>query len=422
MRRVLAAIAAAVAACTEDVTAPGQCPEFCPSGSITVADTVLDQSIERDVAFRGFVRPHEANVLLAATLPGVVDGRAVFRHFPIGARLRVSTSDTTTGAIVGVDSLKLALTITRRDTSAHNLTLVYYRLPLTIDSTTTFADLAASWGDSLRSVNVDSLLARASHTDSARGDSVFVDATTNRVTVIAKLDSAMAPYVPADSGSVAFGVRVVADQRASIALASREALTGPRITWYAKVDSAGSDTVARSSPPTPAQFDGFVFDLLSPSVDSTLDSTLAVGGAPSARSIMRVALPRAIRDSVQIARATLVLVTARAPQGVPADSFDLAAHAVLADFGAKSPPSFDPAQVATTRIRLGVSVGDTVRVEVTNIVRLWQVDTLAPTTLTLRQVPEGAEFAEIRFEPSANQAKRPALHLTYARRFPFGKL
>jgi hypothetical protein len=420
MRRALVAVAAAVAACIEDVTAPGQCPEFCPSGAITVVDTVLDQSIERDSAFRGFVQPHEANVLLAATLPGVVDGRAVFRHFPIGARLRVGTSDTTTGAIVGVDSLKLALTITRRDTSTHNLTLVYYRLPLTIDSTTTFADVAAS-GDSLRSVNVDSLLARASHTDSARGDSVFVDATTNRVTVIAKLDSAMAPYVPADSGRVAFGVRVVADQRASIALGSTEAFTGPRITWYAKVDSAGSDTVARSSPSTGAQFDSFVFDLLSPSVDSTLDSTLAVGGAPSARSILRVALPRAIRDSVQIARATLVLVTARAPQGVPADSFDLAAHAVVADFGAKSPLSFDPAHVATTRIRLGVAVGDTVRVEVTNIVRLWQVDTLAPTTLTLRQVPEGAEFAEIRFEPSANQAKRPALHLTYARRFPFGK-
>src|SRR2546427_7595723 len=43
---------------------------------------------------------------------------------------------------------------------------------------------------------------------------IYVDPLTNRVTVIAKLDSAMAPYVVADSGKAAFGVRVVADSRA----------------------------------------------------------------------------------------------------------------------------------------------------------------------------------------------------------------
>src|SRR2546422_3641901 len=53
-----------------------------------------------------------------------------------------------------------------------------------------------------------------------------------------------------------------------------------------------------------------------------LDSTLAVGGAPSARSILRVVLPRAIRDSSQIIRATLILVPAVPVKGAPSDSLD----------------------------------------------------------------------------------------------------
>ena len=418
MKRVALAALAAVTACTEDVTAPGHCPDFCPSGSISGVDTVLQTVVQRDSAFRGFVRPHEANTLLAATLPGVIDSRAIFRTLPIGDSLVVESSTGAMGAIVGVDSLKLALTITRRDTSAHNLTLVYYRLPLGIDSTTTFGGLG-SWTDSLRSLNADSVYALAGHVDALR-DSVFVDSTTHQMTVIAKLDSAMAPFVPADSGQVAFGVRVMADSRASIALGSVESGLGPRITWFAEVDSLGKDTVPRSAS-TGDRFDSFVFDLLSPSVDTTLDSTLAVGGMAVARSIMRFALPRAIRDSVQISRATLILVTARPPEGVPADSFTLAAHGVVADFGAKSPLSADVSRVATTRVHIGVARGDTVRIEMTDILRSWQIDTLAPTALALRQLPEGSEFPEIRFEPSTNTGLGPALHVTYVRRFPFGK-
>jgi len=424
MRRVALAAAltvlTAATACTEDVTAPGHCPDFCPSGSITGVDTVLQTVVQRDSAFRGFVRPHEASALLAADLRDTIDSRAIFLTLPIGDSLVVESGTGARGQIVGVDSLKLTVTITRRDTSAHNLTLVYYRLPLDLDSTKTFADLAGAWttADSLRSLNVDDLLAQPTH--SALGDSVYVDTLSNRVTVIAKLDSAMAPYVVADSGKAAFGVKVVADSRASIALGSVEAGLGPLLTWFAEADSVAKDTVPRSST-VGVRFDSFVFDLLSPSVDTTLDSTLAVGGMPVARSIMRFALPRLIRDSVQISRATLVLVTARPPEGVPADSFTLSAHGVLADFSAKSPLSPDPSRVATTRVHIGIARADTVRIEMADILRSWQIDTLAPTTLALRQVPEGTEFPEIRFEPSTNLALAPALHVTYVRRFPFGK-
>src|SRR3989441_8180810 len=151
MRRAALAAAltalTAATACTEDVTAPGHCPDFCPSRSITRVDTVLQTVVQRDSAFRGFVRPHEANTLLAATLAGAIDSRAIFRTIPIGDSLVVESSTGRMGQIVGVDSLKLAVTITRRDTSAHNLTLIYYRLPLDLDSTKTFADLAGAFLD-----------------------------------------------------------------------------------------------------------------------------------------------------------------------------------------------------------------------------------------------------------------------------------
>lgn len=409
----LAALAAlAAGACTEDVTAPGQCPAFCPNGQITVVDSVLGASIERDSAFRGFVLPHEAAALRADSFPAL-DSRPIFRTLPIAPRVRTG-SDTTTGPVTGVDSVELRVIITARDTAAHNLTLRFFPLPLAIDSATTFADLAGPFGAAppVRTVNVESLLAQPGLKDPVTGDSVVVDTVARTLELIVSLDSAQAPYVPADSGQLAFGVRVSADSLAGIALGSVESGLGPRVIWYLKVDSLGN-TVHRTQARIVA-FDSFVFD----PPPAALDANLAVGGAPSARSLLRVNLPRFIRDSAQIIRATLILVPAVAAQGVPADSFVLAAHAVEADFGAKSPLAGDPNRVGTATVRIGST--DTVRVELTQLLRLWAQDTLAATAVMLRQQSEGGSFAEIRFHPSANTAFRPALHLTYVPRFPFG--
>lgn len=408
----LAALAAlAAGACTEDVTAPGQCPAFCPNGQITVVDSVLGASIERDSAFRGFVLPHEAAALRAADFP-TLDSRPIFRSLPIPPGFRFG-SDTTLRPIVGVDSLQLRVVITLRDTAAHDLELRLYPLPLAMGSSTTFADLVGPFGAApVRTVNIDSLLAQPAKKDPVTGDSIAVDATTGFLTVLVALDSAQAPYVPADSGQLAFGIRVSADSLAGIALGSVDGGLGPTVTWFVRVDSAG--TILKRPQPEIAAFDSFVFD----TPPAALDATLAVGGAPSARSLLRVNLPRFIRDSAQIIRATLILVPAVAAQGVPADSFVLAAHAVEADFGAKSPLAGDPNRVGTATVRIGST--DTVRVELTQLLRLWAQDTLAATAVMLRQQSEGGSFAEIRFHPSANAAFRPALHLTYVPRFPFG--
>lgn len=354
------------------------------------------------------------------------ESRGIAKSRPIAHTYRFGT-DTTQNPIVGVDSVRLDVTILHRDTAAHNLRLHLYRIPKTIDSTTTFADVTPAFTDSLvRSVNVDSLIAMPGLRDPATQDSVVVDTVANTVRLLLMLDSVQAPYVEADSGVLAFGFQVTADSLASVALGKSRSGNGMFLTWYVQVDSLGQDTVPRSPPPAAGtEFDTFVFDPPLP----PLDSTLAVGGVPAARSIVRVDLPRAIRDSAQIIRATLILVPDRPAEGVPADSFLVAAHRVLSDFGAKSPlagPLFsgDSSHASVARVRIGSA--DTVTFELTQMLRLWAADTTAPTAFMLRQSTasgrfvEGATFAEIRFRPSSDSVYRPALHVTYMPRFRFG--
>jgi hypothetical protein len=423
------AATAAAAACVEKVVAPGKCPEFCPSGSLETVDTLLAANIVRDSAYRGYVFAHQASAMLVADAPGIVDSRAIFLTGVLLDRV-VLGSDTTTSPIVASDSLKLALTITQRDTGAHDLTLRFYRLLPTLDSNTTFADVAAPFGSSaLRTVNLDSLLAKVDSLDTASGDSIGVDSTTgdairvdttktnHRVAVTVKFDSLQAPYVAADSGKLGLGIRVSANGPTSLRIATIESgLTRANVTWYVTVDSiSGVDTTPVHKPyPRGVTFDNYVSDPPA----APLDSTLAVGGVPSARSLLRVTLPRGIRDSAQIIRATLILVPAVPARGAPPDSFVIEAHTVLADFGAKSSIALDPTRVDTTTIRLGAT--STIRIEVTNLLQFWAADTLRPTAVMLRAQDEGANPAEVRFYPSAAPSNAPSLQVTFVRRFPFG--
>ncbi len=411
-RLALIGVALLVAACVERLTAPGQCPDFCPSGQITIVDTLLTSSINRDSSYRGYVLAPEATLMLAAHIPGAtdtLDSRPIFRINGYGGRLVLSATDT--GAILGADSARLKLVVLRRDTATHNLRLQFYRLPITIDTSTTFGSVAGPFTDSLvRTVNIDTLLAQPGRKDPVTGDSVVSDDTVSHQLVVSlKLDSAAARYVPTDSGTVAYGIRVAADSLASLAIG--EGTLGLALQWYLRVDSLGT-TVARTPVSLGARFASFVF---APS-PAPLDSTLAVGGVPSARSLLRVAFPKFISDSSQIIRGTLFLVPAVAARGAPADSFVIEARTVFADFGGKSP--IDTRLGDTTVIHVGAT--DTVKIEVTNLLQLWAADSTHPRVFVLRPQAEAQFFGEIRFYPSLAAAFRPTLQVTFVRRFPFG--
>ena len=411
-RRRLALVGAVllVAACVERLTAPGHCPDYCPSGQITIVDTLLTTSINRDSSHRGYVVSYQSPVMLAAFLPdttATLDGRPIFRFNGFGPRLPVSSVDT--GQIIDADSARLQLYIVRRDTATHNLRLQFYRLPTTIDTTTTFDSLAGQFTDTVKIVNIDALLAQPGQKDPLTGDSVVVDTVNHRWLLSLKFDAAAARYDgTSDSGAVAYGIRIAADTLASIAFGKGS--VGPVLQWYLRVDSLGMP-VARKPGILGTTLANFVFA----PPPAPLDSTLAVGGVPSARSLLRVAFPKFIRDSSQIIRGTLFLVPAVAARGAPADSFVMEARTVLADFGRKSP--IDARLDDPIVIHPGAT--DTIKIEVTSMLQLWAADTTHPTVFLLRSRAEAQYFGEIRFYPS-KAALRPTLQITYVKQFPFG--
>ena len=97
------------------------------------------------------------------------------------------------------------------------------------------------------------------------------------------------------------------------------------------------------------------------------------GGLPAARSLLRLKVPRGILDSTQIVRATLILIPSDSIRGVPSDSFNLLVLPAAVDFGAKTSNLADPRLPPDSAI-MRVGRPDTVQIEVTNILRRWQVD------------------------------------------------
>ena len=420
------AVLFALAGCTEQITAPGVCPDYCPGGQIAVVDTIFTDVIGRDSAFTGYLEAHQGEVLRVTDLPGIADSRAIFQLNAIPTRVRNDTGSDTTTVAIAVDSARLRFNIVARDTNATNLWVKLYRLPIGIDSTTTFAQLVPSFADSIvDSVNVSDLLTRPQIFDTATlnfwGDTIQTDsaghvlqvAQDSSLLLLFDLDTTQARYVEADSGKVAYGVRVSGDSLASIVLGSTEAGRGATVVWFFNFpDTTGtpkSSTVSRGS-----IFDSFVFD--PPTLP--LDSNLAVGGAPAARSLLRFTIPEVLRDSADVVRATLILVPVGPVPGAPGDSFTVIARPVIADLGAKSP--LNPNTVFDGGKRIEMNTADTVRIELTNLIRAWAFDTTAATALMLGQLPEASSFSQIRFYSTRTPAFKPTLHVTYVRRYAFG--
>ena len=421
------ALLLALGACTEQATAPGVCPDYCPGGQITVVDTTFTDMILGDSTFGHYREAYQGRGLPVADVPGLIDSRAVFAM--VGAvppRVTNRPSPDTTTVPITMDSARLRLNIIRRDTATKNLWVKVYRLSFGLDSTTTFAQLVPAFTDSIvDSVNVSALLASPQITDTATvriwGDTIQTDSAGHVLQVGADstlilffdFDTTQARYVPTDSGKVAYGVRVSADTLGSISLGSLESDRSAALKWFFTYPDTNAAPV-QASAERPSIFDTFVFSPPQPPVDSTL----AVGGAPAARSLVRVKIPEILRDSADVVRATLILVPVGPVPGAPGDSFTVVAEPVISDLGAKSPLSTQTDFYGVKTIHLNVA--DTVRIEMTDLIRSWALDTSATTAFMLLQSAEAATYAQIRFYSTRTPAFRPALHITYVRRYAFG--
>jgi hypothetical protein len=384
-----------VCACTEDLLAPenGACPDYCPPEHVAVVDSVLFDNIVSDSLYQGYVRSWEAGSVEAyrdSSAAGDFGSRVFYRFPAFSDSLLLATGDTLEGAVIGTDSFVVDLPIVGRNTTQTGLALVLYRLPATIDSTASFADLDPYFADS-------TIVAVLPVADSVTATSVSV-----------RLDSAAFPTLSADSNRAALGV-TLRTVRGYMHLGAVRGGSAPTLTRYLRLDSAGTavtrvegkNAVTSAAAVTPA-----------PAIGA---DERAAGGLPSVRTLLRFDMPARIVDSSTVLRATLVLVPTGKVLGAPGDTLALLAQGLAADFGPKSPLEY----LVTDSIvaRLGffpVGSSDTIRLDVTTLVRAWVADSTKPRALMVRAIPEGGSVAEVRFGGVSSGPERPRLRVTFA--------
>lgn len=380
-------IALTVSACRESVTAPGACPEFCPAAQLRLIDTVLTASVYEDEWARGYAVPDESERLQVVRDSANRDSWALIRFFPFADSV---TSTDGTYAVQSVDSFQLSVTVLNRAPNVDDLTIVAHRVPVTVDKETTLAEVVEYFRDS-----------------TVVGTQLVSD-TAGVVSVVLPGD-AFPSFAP-DSLTAALGIALRTDSGGFVDLASMNRGSGTAsLLAYVTVDSAGVG-VGREDARL-AVFDTF----LAPELAPPSAETLAMGGIPSARAFLRFELPPIVMDSSDIVRATLVLVPDGPVQGAPGDSVLLRAFALTADLGPKSPFSVPTTSDTTVPGLVAVPVGstDSVRVDITHIVRPWQTSPDYPRAVLLLVVPEGGTLGEIRLRSSRSPQGRPGLRLTY---------
>jgi hypothetical protein len=389
------ALAAATTACQEELTAPAACPELCPGGEARVFDTVLTPLPGSDTSYTGYVLRHRAGSMQVSNGLPAAEARAIYKF---GARLdSVPVQDTNRAYVV--DSAQISLNLIRRDTLLNGLKLYLYRIdPQTVDTLATFASVTSQL------------------VPTAIIDSITVSDTLNSGLVRTTLrgaDLAKVALPVEGDGVLAMGVSMAAAQPSGVRLGAQFAQTGPTFVSYVTVDVPDT-TLQKQALTVQPTFNTYV--LASPQVPDA--DLLTVGGEPSSRALLRFDLPEPIEDSATIVRATLELLPVAPILGLATDPPLLEARGLFADLGAKSPVvTTDPRFIVSNAISIGNA--DTVRLDVTSIVQLWQSVDERPEALFLALLPEAATFSRTVFGSTRAGPGAPRLRITYLKPFPF---
>ena len=388
-------LAAAITGCQERLTAPAECPELCPGGQSRVFDTVITPLANSDTSYLGYVARSAAGALLVSNGLPASEDRAVYRFNARPDSIEVRD----TLRAYTVDSALLALNLVARDTLVNGLKLYLYRIDSAVDIDDTFT-------------SIDQQLV-----PTAIIDSIEVPDSVNSglvQTVLRGADVAKVALPTGTGGVLAIGVAVAADQPSGVRIGASAAGTGATFVSYVTLDVPDTGSVRRQSVTRAPAFNAFVTE--SPLVPE--DALLTVGGEPSSRALLRFDLPEDIEDSATIVRATLELVPRSPMLGLPADPALLQAKALLADLGAKSPVTTDERFISADTLSVGSA--DTVRLDMTPIVRLWQAASERPEAVFLSLLPEGASFTRPVFGSTrSGTVGAPRLRITYLKPFPF---
>ncbi len=385
---VCGALLVGLLGCTEDFTTPGSCPQTCPGGNIVIRDTVIDAVVGGDSSYFGYIAPGEGTGLLVSTAEPADQYLTAMRFgaFPDSVRI----GDTLHAFVI--DSVAISLGVLARDPNATGIALQVYRAPATIDSGVTFADVA---GYIVPATFLDSIVVP---------DTL---ANGNLQIVFRGADLVKVAIPEADSGVMALAVSVTSDSATGVELGSTTAASFlPKVTWYISVPEVDS-----TKQPAPIQrvptYDTYVQQ--NPPVQDP--DELQVGGAPSARFIVRFSIPDSVLIGVEILRAELLLTPTMPIAGVPGIGTTITARGVLSDQGGKSP--LVPLITTTTAVTVGSA--DSVTLEVIELVRTWQIiqGTRPAQAFFLSLQPEASSFTVPVFASTRSPSGAPRLRLTY---------
>ena len=389
-------LAAATIGCQERLTAPGECPDLCPGGESPVFDLILNPLPGSDTTYTGYISRDSAGSLLSSNGLPASEDRTVYRFQP--REDSVELRDTVRAYVV--DSALLAINLVARDTLVNGLKLYLYRINPDVDLGDTFETIDQQL---LPEAIIDSILVP----DSVNTDQVEIKLKGPDLAKIA---------LPVGTGGVlAIAVGMVADEPSGVRLGARAAGNGATFISYITRDVPDTGSLKRTSISKVPEFNAtFTRDPLVPDIDF-----LTVGGEPSSRALIRFDLPEPVEDSATIVRATLELIPATPLLGLRGDPALLEAHALFADLGGKSP-------VVTTNARfiaadtIPTAGADTIRLDVTNIVRLWQSTNERPEAIFLQLRPEAGTFTRPVFGSTrSGTVGPPRLRITYLKTFPF---
>jgi hypothetical protein len=321
---------------------------------------------------------------------GISAGEArAFATFP---RRPDSVSVGGTQTAVTIDSVALTAQLLARDTAVKQLKVFYYRIAPDLDSTITVA-------------GIDAMMTPETLIDSLVVSDTLKKGALRLVLPADKLDRLVGPA--ADSGRFGLGLKVKGPEPTGIRLGSTFSNEGgPVFIGYGR--AATTDTALQKQTLTiPAEKSNYVIEF--PPVSG--NDRLIVGGKFGTRAILRFDIPRFIRDSASVLRATLELTPAVPVPGLRNDPVLLQVRGVLVDLGAKSPSL--SSLVANGSIKADAT--DVQLIEVFPIVSAWfSPGNTAPTTLLMGVVPEGGSFGRPEFINSLDPVNGPRLRITYA--------
>jgi hypothetical protein len=384
----------ALCGCREQLTSPADCPAMCPAGSPQIFDEVITPISNSDSSFSGYVQAHSAAALLVSNGLRGYEERAIVRFPPRSDSINVRD----TLRAYTIDSVALEFSIVARDTTLSSVHLLLYRMPPSIDSVTTYADVDLAFVP-------DNLVGSVPLPD---------DLNTGPVrTVLRGEDLARLDIPTVHNGVLALGVRLDAPVVTGVRLGAGG---GNAFETFATVAIPDTGTARLRSIRLTAAFNS----TLSAVPDVEDPTWLTVGGIPASRALLRFDLPSRIRDSATVVRATLELTPVAPIVGLPTDPGRVWSRAVLADIGPKSP--VESRLVAEDTLSTGTS--GTVSIEIAGVIQqLWLGSSTRPTALVLSLAPEleAASFSRLVFYSTRapDLATWPRIRISYLRSFPF---